>query len=202
MATNFFKIKGRSILPENWGDYGDILQHGMVDDSVRLDGTLAVKRSGPYIPPITMPFGGIIITYETRTLLESSGLTGFTFLPVEKSLIVEIRWEAWDLNEDMPQEIPESGEPEDYILGKPHSATAAAALGELWQVSVPKTATILRPRPIVSSYKELRLDLDTWNGADLIRSPDIAYTLFTQRAQEWFSERLGEFVEFDPFPTT
>lgn len=196
---NFFKIEGRSILPESWGDYGNILQHGMVSPS---DSGLAIERTGPYIPPITLPFGGIVLTSEARKHLELSGLTGFTFLPAKRALIVEVRWETWDLNEEMPPEIPESGEPEDYILGRPHNPIAAAALGELWLLSVPKTAVILRPRPIVRSHMELRLDLDTWNGADLVGSSDVGYTLFTDRAQQWFSERWGEYVQFDWFPTT
>src|ERR1700741_2795955 len=64
---------------------------------------------------------------------------------------------------------PESGEPEDYILERPPSPTAAAALGEIWEVVVPTTVTILRPRRIVESYRELKIDMSTWNGSDLIR---------------------------------
>ncbi len=30
MAANFFKTDGRSIIPKDWGDYGHILQHGMI----------------------------------------------------------------------------------------------------------------------------------------------------------------------------
>jgi hypothetical protein len=199
MGMSFFKIERRSILPEDWGDYGDILQNGMTAPS---DLGIAVLRTGPYIPPITMPFGGIVLTSEAKKLVELSGLTGFTFLPVEKRLVVEVPWETWDLNDEMPPELPESGEPEDYIHGQPHSPIAAAALGELWQLSVPGTAKILRPRPIVRSHMELQFDLNSWNGADLIGSSDVGYTLFTDRAQNWFSERWGEYVQFDPFPTT
>jgi hypothetical protein len=199
MELSIFKIGTRSILPEGWGDYGNILQNGMVAPS---DSGLAVERTGPYIPPITMPFGGIVLTSEAKRLLESSDLTGFKFSPVEKRLIVEVRWEMWDLNEEMPPELPESGEPEDYILGQPHSPEAAAALGELWELAVPKTARIVRPRPIVESHLELQLDLSSWNGADIFESSDVGYTLFTDRAQNWFSERWGEYVQFDPFLTT
>src|SRR5580698_2746779 len=154
--TNFFKIEGRPILPESWGDYGDILQHGMTAHSRRVGSSLALERTGPYIPPITLPGAGdIILTSEARRLLESSGLSGFDFQPVEKVLIVEVRWETWDLNDEDPPEYPNSGEPEDYILGKQHSPAAAEALGDLWEISVAHTATVLRPTPIVKSYKDL-----------------------------------------------
>lgn len=199
----FFKIDGRSILPESWGDYGDILQHGMTAHSSRIDGNLALERTGPYIPPITLPgIGDIILTTEAKRLLESSGLTGFAFRPVEKKLIVELHWENWDLNEEQPPEYPDSGEPEDYILGKKHSKTASDALGDLWEVSLAFTATILRPTEVVRSYRDLRFDLSSWNGADLIRGSGYGSMLFTDRAQEWFTGRWGEYIQFDEFPTT
>lgn len=114
--------------------------------------------------------GDIVLTSETRKLLESSGLTGFSFVPVEKTLIVELRWETWNLNADEPPEFPDSGEPEDYVLGKLHSPTAAEALGELWEKAIPNTATILHSEPVVSSCGDLKLDLRSWNGADSWKS--------------------------------
>jgi len=188
IMPTFFKIEGRSILPESWGDYGDILQHGITAHSSRVNGNLALERTGPYIPPVTLPgIGDIILTTEARRLLESSGLTGFAFRPVEKKPVVEVHWENWDLNDEKPPEYPDSGEPEDYILGKEHSETAADALGDLWEVLVENTARILRLTPIVSSYTDLRLELSSWNGADLIRGSGYGSMLFTERAQEWFT---------------
>ena len=199
----FFKIGSRSVLPDGWGDYGYILQHGMTAHSPRIDGRLALERTGPYIPPITLPgIGNLILTSEARKFLETSGLTGFSFLPVEKILIVELPWEAWDLSKEEPPEIPESGEPVDYVLGRPHSPATAAAIGEVWEVVVPQTATVLRPTPVVNSYKDLKLDLSTWNGADLIRAQGYGSVLFSERASRWLSERWGEYVRFDPFPIT
>jgi hypothetical protein len=201
-VTQFFRIQGRTILPDSWGDYGDILHHGMAAHSARIDEGLALERTGPFIPPITLPgIGDIILTDRARKLLESSGLTGFTFRPVEKKLIVEVHWENWDLNEELPPEIPETGEPEDYILGQPHSPATATALGELWEVCIPITAVVLRPAK-VNSYRDLQLDLNTWNGSDLIRGHGYGSPLFSERAQLWFSERWGEYVKFDLFPTT
>jgi len=203
MAASFFKISGRSIIPRGWGDYGDILQHGMTADVPRVDGRLALERSGPYIPPITLPgIGDIVLTSEAQKLLESSALSGFSFLPVEKALVVELHWETWNLDAEQPTQFPESGEPEDYILGKPHSPNAATELGELWEIVVPSTATILRPRSVVSSDKELRIDLSTWNGSDLFRGEGYGSILFTGRARDWFSEHWERYVRFDEFPTT
>jgi hypothetical protein len=121
---------------------------------------------------------------------------------VEKVFIVELRWENWDLTAEQVPAYPESGEPEDYILGKSHSESASAALGELWEIVVPTTLTILRPRRIVSSYKELKIDVSTWNGADMVRSSDYGSVLFTEKARDWFSEHWSQYVAFDEFPTT
>jgi hypothetical protein len=203
MSTRIFKIDRRSLLKTGWGDYGDMLIHGMSCHEPSVDGLLQLERTGPYIPPITLPgISDVVLTSHARQLLESSNLTGFTFRPVQKVLTVELHWEAWDWNADEPEQFPDSGEPEDYILGQPDSPAASGALGDLWEVSVPPTATILRPKAIVDSYKELLLDMSTWNGADLFRSKGYDSILFTERASRWFAERWGDYIEFDEFPTT
>ena len=197
MPAGFFKISGRSIIPRGWGDYGHILQHGIAAHLPSADGRLALERAGPYIPPITLPgIGDIVLTSEAQKLLELSALSGFSFLPVEKTLVVELHWETWNLDAEQPAEFPESGEPEGYILGKPHSPNAATELGELWEIVVPSTATILRPRSVVSSYKELRIDLNTWNGSDLFRGEGYGSILFSERARNWFCEHWEKYVQF------
>lgn len=201
MAQTFYKIGGRQVFPKDWGDYGDILQHGMSMHLPRQDGNISLERTGPYIPPITFPMA-IVLTSEARGLLESSGLSGFGFLPVVKAHIAEVHWEEWDLALDEPPMFPESGEPEDYVLAEPHSVTASDALGDLWEVAVPATATITRRTPIVRSYKELQLDSSTWNGGDLFKGGGYGSVIFTERARDWFSDVWGEFVMFDPFPST
>jgi hypothetical protein len=203
MSMHFFKIERRPIFNEKWGDYGEMLQHGMTSHLPRQGGFLALERTGPFIPPITLSgIGDIVLTSAARESLNASGLNGFEFRPVHKALIVELHWEDWHLNADQPQQFPDSGEPEDYILGKPHSSSASAALGELWELHVPATATVLRPQRIVDSYSDLKLDIDTWNGCDLIRSAGDGSVLFTERARGWFAERWADCIEFSEFPTT
>src|SRR5262249_23628544 len=163
---------------------------------------LALERTGPYIPPITLPgIGDVLVTSPARALLESSGLSGFTFLPVEKVLIVQLHWEQWNLKATQPAQYPETGEPEDYILGQPHSANAAATMGEVWEVAVPPTVRIIRPEGIVESHDELKIDLSTWRGNDLFRSSEYGAMLFTKRARDWFCEQFGQYVRFESFPT-
>ena len=203
MPDRFFRIEARSIIKGGWGDYGDILQHGMTSHLPREGDLLALERTGPFIPPITFPgIGDVVLTSGAKDLLQSSGLSGFDVRPVRKILTVELHWENWDWSAEEPEQYPDSGEPEDYILGQPDSPSASAALGDLWELYVPDTARILRPRQIVEDYEELKLDLATYDGNDLIRSSDFGSILFTERAKDWFTEHWSKYVEFLEFPTT
>jgi len=120
-----------------WGDYGRILIHGMSIHLPREDGLIQLERTGPFIPPITFPGAGdVVVTRELRVALEGSGLTGLGFGALIKQHIVRLEWESWDGDADEPAEYPEGGEPEDYILGRPHSASAANAMGILAGIAV------------------------------------------------------------------
>ena len=186
---------------EEWGDYGEILQNGMAAHAPRVNGNLSLERTGSYIPPVTLPGrGSMVLTDEARRLLEASGLGEFTFRPVEKKLIVELPWHTWDLSAEEPPEYPDSGEPEDYVLGKPHSPTLALGMGDLWEVVVPFNVVIIRPTAVVESYRDLHVDLTTWNGADLVRGKEYGGLLFSQRAKDWFVEQWNQYLRFDEFP--
>jgi len=99
----------------------------------RTTGKINLERTGPEIFPITFPID-VVVTDDFRRSLESSGLSGAEFRAVIKHRIVELDWSEWDSTEPEPPEIPESGEPEDYILARPHSPRAAAAMPQLWEL--------------------------------------------------------------------
>lgn len=191
------------MIPGDWGDYGDILQQGMGEHSERENGRMQLERTGPFIPPITFPaMRGFVLTAEAKSMLESSGLSGgFSFILVDKKLIAELHWEEWDLHAPEPAIYPETGEPEDYILGQPHNTRAAAELGELWEVFVPRTVAVLRDIETEGSITELAIDASTWNGEDIFASEDVGYVFFTAKAQNWFFGHFGEYVDFEEFPS-
>ena len=121
-----------------WGDYGDILIHGMSAYAERVDGKIQLYRTGPFIPPISFPgICDVVVTNEFRTLL-SDHFKDLTFLPVVKAHIATVNWEEWDTSVDDPLYYPESGEPEDYILGKPNDPVSANKMGALWELVVPE----------------------------------------------------------------
>jgi len=199
----FYRIVGRSLMPE-WGDYGDMLQHGMAAHLPRRGEQLALERTGPYIPPITLPgIGDIVLTDSAKSVLQASGLTGYTLRVVEKVRIVYLPWENWDLSTPEPPIFPDSGEPEDYILGQQHSPEVADALGDLWEIVVVPTVKIIRPEKIVfpPSYEGFKINLSTWNGDDLFRGVDFGSILFSERAYGFFSEHWSMYAGFEEFST-
>ena len=188
----------RALTP--WGDYGYILQHGMTAHLARAGGLLSLERTGPYLPPITLPgIGDVVVSSAGREMLEASGLGGFTFQPVNKARIVDLPWHEWDLTTDDPPEFPGSGEPEDYILERPPSDRVAQEIGDVWELVVPVTASIGRPRRIVESFRELYVELSSWSGADVFRGNGFLPVLVTGTAKSWFQEHLGKYLAFEEF---
>lgn len=165
MAAFFLKP-----LEAPWGDYGHILYHGMSMHQSRSGGKIRLERTGPEVFPITFPID-VVVTDEFRRQFESSGLLGVQFRPVIKHHIVELDWSSWDTAEDEPPEYPESGEPEDFILARPHSPKAAATMPELWEL-------ILSDDPI----------------ADVRYFPKTHIITLSTRAKNWFERYYGDYV--------
>ena len=165
--------------PSAWGDYGDILRAGMTAHLGRLDGLLQLERVGPFVPPISFPgISDIVVTDNFRKSLENSGLTGFTFQPVIKRRIVFLEWEKWNRPAEEPVEYPSTGEPEDYILERPHSPELAQQIGDLWEVCLSEYAGV----------NEVQ--------ADWFRLPGSLHNFVSERAQVWLKATVSEWVRF------
>jgi hypothetical protein len=174
----------------------------------REDGLFLLERTGPYVPPISMPYDAIIVTDEFRKLLERSALTGFTFRPVIKSRIVHLDWHNWDKTAEEPEEYPTSGEPEDYILGRPHSSDVAMKIGELWELCLEEHAEVLRDLRNPADHgltewapydvtHDLFLLLSSWDGTDWFRATNVGYTYVSDRAKTWLEKTAYEWVSFE-----
>lgn len=156
-----------------WGDYGHILQQGMSIHLPRVNGIIQLERTGPDIYPITIPFD-IIVTAECKRHFERSSLTGATFKPVIKSRIVDLDWSDWDVTDEEPPEYPDSGEPEGYILSRPHSEEVANSMPDLF---------------------EMVLSEDT--SLDVFHLPGTWVNAVSKRARNWFTANYGDYVAFD-----
>jgi hypothetical protein len=179
-----------------WGDYGAILIHGMSSHLPRLDGLIQLERTGPFTPPITLPgIGDIVVTDHLRRTIEQAVPSGVSFAPVLKARIVQYRWDLWDRNAPSPAELPESGEPEDFILARPHSPDVAEQLGPLWEVILPEGAQVDSVR-IGRGVNEYRIDPATWCGAPLFRPTGKRHVMATEEGKRCLEGAAGEWLDF------
>jgi hypothetical protein len=180
-----------------WGDYGDILLHGMAARG-ESSGLLELERAGPFVPPISFPgLPGILVTGHLKSRLEDSRLTGFTFQPVTKKRIVDLDWMEWGSGDEEPPFYPESGEPDDYIFALSHDDRVAFRMPELWELVLKTTANVERREDLNAEFGvHLRLRYETWNGDDFFRAPEVLYDFVTERAKTWLENEVAEFVSF------
>jgi len=185
-----------------WGDYGSVLAHGLAEWNKDADRTLVVSRTGPYCPPLSLPFGmGVVVTAELRSALANSELTGAGFLPVAKKKIVKLDWQRWDPSAPMPARKPLGGEPENYVLSGKHDEDTCANMPDLFE---------LRPRQRVPfvvcgteikwgrEWSVLRTSRAAWNGDDFFFGERGFAVYVTARARQWLEPCVGQHVVFAP----
>ena len=188
--------------PESpWGDYGDILRHGMTSHlGPASNGLAQLERTGPFVPPISFPGFDIVVTDGFRTKLAESRLTGFGFQAVHKARIVDLPWHTWDLNAEDPAEFPESGEPEDYIYERDHSPDLADRLGPIWRLVIPEAADIEREQNEDRWNDRIYLVVSSWSGADIFHARGVGYYFVSDAAQAWLAKEAGDNVSFRECP--
>ena len=199
----FYRVHG----PRLWGDYGNILIHGMTSRLEKKDGMLQLERAGPFLPPVTFPglSDCMVVTDEARRKLEMSGLGYLEFRPVVKARIVDLPWQTWDRRADDPAEFPETGEPEDYILLRPHSPRIADEMGDVWQVLLKDGATVDTDIQRAPWDYAVRVHAATWNGDHLFwgKKPDAFFgrwVIASEHGKQWLEENAGEWAQFEALP--
>jgi hypothetical protein len=189
----FYRMSGRRL----WGDYGSMLIGGMSGHLPRCDGLIQLERTGPFVPPITFPgIGDVVVNDECRGILEHSGCAGLVFAPVNKARIVESRWEHWDRASESPAELPEGGEPENYILARPHSPQIAEEVGPLWEVILPEENVKMDSVRIGRGVYEFRIDPTNWGGSPLFRPAGKRHVVIAEEAQQRLGENATEWIDF------
>jgi len=143
------------------------------------------------MPPIMFSGpGAIIVSAATKTLIESSGLRGVAFRRVIKKRIVSSRWHTWNQDARAPHRYPRGGEPENYILDRPHDPAAARALGPIWEIVVDEAAAR------IERGDRIKLDASSWNGDDIFRAPGCGCNFITAKARDWLYEHFPDHVAF------
>lgn len=195
--------------PMPWGDYGAILLAGMTGHSGRRDGILQLERTGPFIPPIIESgIGAYVVTDACRRQLEQSGLTGFSFKPVHKKKIVELRWDKWDITRHDPQEYPPEvdgygGEPEDYILENPHNENIAREMGDVWELVSKHCGSI---DYVQRGDRILEHDVffvyNKQCGCDIFSDNNGTYLFLNKSAKQFFESIVGQWIQLRELPET
>lgn len=164
-----YQLKNK-IMP--WGDYGDMLLSGMTGHESRdKNGMLQLERTGPFVPPIFISgISDVILSDTLKQQLQVSSLKlgDITFKPVTKKKIVKLDWHTWDLTAQEPKVYPEEGEPENYILRRPHNLNISNQLGELWELCAAVSGEIIR-EPVDERF---------WHSNIYLSIPAVSFDVF------------------------
>jgi len=157
-----------------WGDYGEMLVSGMA--SRQDDGSIALERAGPFVPPITLIAPDVLVVTDAfRRELEGSGLRGLSFRGAIRKRIVRVDWRHWDRTKSDPERYPPDGEPENYILRRRHNAALAHEIGPLWEVVI---------------------DTDgDGESRDVVRT-STGRIFVSEAGREWLAHNAGEWLQF------
>lgn len=184
--SEVFRLRGRSA---PWGDYGDMLLHGMISGHTFWgDELLAVERVGPFVPPISFPFGEMLVTEALKSEIESA-FPDIAFRPTIYGKVTKIDWRSWDLGAKEPERYPAGGEPENYIERRKHAPEIAAEMPALWAVDVV-------PRPGVQKEGTKALFHSQIPDINLFRTYSLLFA--SRRLAEFLQDRVGEWVECPP----
>jgi hypothetical protein len=187
-----------------WGDYGNILATGLGTKRDKTTGHLLVERAGPFAPPMMFTHESLVgfvvlVTQSFRDKLESANFGDLTFRPTVKQHIVCVPWETWDRQTRLPPVIPDSGEPEDYILGQEHSAHTALEMEEIWEFDAPALAFRIKKRERLHAfYYRWFITRPKGEHRGLFRRPGVGHVLFVdETGRRWFEREGQGWIDFD-----
>lgn len=181
-----FKLRGK---PAPWGDYGDILLNGMISGhTFGNDRKLEVERVGPFVPPISFPFGEMLVTDALKSEI-ANVFSDIVFRPTTYGKVTKIDWRAWDLTADEPGKYPAGGEPENYIKSRKHDVEIAADMPVLWAVDVQATAGL-------QQEGTRALFRDKVPDTDIFRTYLLLFA--SERFAAFLGDQVGEWVDCHP----
>jgi hypothetical protein len=184
-----------------WGDYGAMLIAGMTSRE-GSSGPLILRRTGPFLPPISFPGAGdVVVSDDFRRVAESAGLPGLRFLPVAMSQVVRLDWHRWDWSADGPAEYPPGGEPEGYLGGRPHDSVMAAQMPPVWELVAPVVPVRMERQedPRGGWLDRFLTNADADRVPPLFRTrPDWGYLVADDQTRQWLERHAREWVRFCP----
>ncbi|MDR6786635.1 hypothetical protein ABIE26_005179 [Pedobacter africanus] len=172
---NFYLIRNRKA---PWGDYGNILLYGFIS---KESDQINIERIGPFLPAAYSYNKYIAVVDSVKQALEKYELKGLNLSKGKKKKIIPLDWQDWAIAEPIPHK-PKSGEPEDFILKGKHDELLANEMDEIWIISPTDTAkgVIDKAKKVPDEYNHITLDLTSWNGNDVFRTPQLGHIFCTE----------------------
>jgi hypothetical protein len=128
----YFSVKRPT---SQWGDYSDILIHGLVDfDCERLVGTASLMRVDDWVPDIGLPLGMMFVSQRLKLEIEKSKFHVLLGRQLQISKATRIGWRRWNLSAEEPERYPAGGEPENYILARKNHEETRLSIPSLWRL--------------------------------------------------------------------
>jgi len=177
----------------------DILPAG----DARVEGELLhLRRTGPFVPPLTFPSNHVVVTDALRKELEQADLGTFEFRPVVKEHVVECSWKITEGRGNL--KLVTSRPPlRRRFEDMPHSPEVADAIGELWQWVLSPGASVdkYQPLPIRISRGTLLVDPASWKGSHFFAGLAFRPLIVSEIGAKWLGRRVESLVRFEPLPT-
>lgn len=169
---------------------------GMSRHLPRLGGLIQLERTGPFVPPLSLPGrGDVVITEDMRSRLESSEFADWTLRPVIKTHIVRIEWSGEVIDPD-----DQWGEPEEIILESPHDPKCSDEIGELYELELLYRCNV-RSKEYNKTWTACELECDDFVGGDLFwgKRPGGKIVLVSWRFRQWLEEQgAAKWLSFIP----
>lgn len=178
----YFIIKNKEM---PWGDYGYVLFTGLLnvmDSNLNILEFPELERTGPYIPAIYIANSrNVIITDEIKQIIEQNDISGVTkFCHVVKKKIVDINWESWDKSHG-PLFIPESNEPEDYILKGQNNIDLLQSTPDIWELKVVRKYNLTKISDKFDSINYTHLTMNIKPQFDIFMPQNILVVIISEK---------------------
>jgi hypothetical protein len=123
------------------------------------------------------------------------------FRPVIKRRIVHLDWHRWDPTAAEPVEYPDGGEPEDYILSRPHDPDLAEQMGTLWELCLEEHARTERRHVGPDRWVEhVWVVCASWDGTDWFRASGVGSVYVSEDVKQWLEHTTSGWVTTDRAP--
>ena len=89
-------------------------------------------------------------------------------------------------------------EPEDYILGQPHSLSLSAEMESVWELVLEQSALVKRVKVGPRSWDEsIHLVMSSLKEDDFFKVEGVGYNYVSEKAKRWLEKNVPEWVTFE-----